>query len=107
MSFLEIIALIVFPIALSSYGLILEQKKIPLADKILMFRSEVFSNIIFFPSFLLMIATGIILLLYSWKTLVAVFIATAIFYPIVGRKLISTFWSVPYYFLDKWAEKKK
>jgi len=106
MSILEIIAVIIFPIALSSYGLILEQEKTPLAERMTMFRSELFVSIVFFPSFLLMIASGIVLFFYSWKILIITFIITAILYPLLGRFLISHLWSIPYYFLNKWAEQK-
>ncbi len=106
MSILEIIAVIIFPITLSSYGLMLEQKKTSLADRMSMFRSEFFTNIVFFPSFVLMIASGVILFLYSWKILIITFIITAILYPLLGRILISRLWSIPYYFLNKWASQK-
>lgn len=106
MPILEIIAIIIFPIALSSYGIILEQEKTSLADRITMFRSEFFINIVFFPSFLLMIASGIVLFFYSWKTLIIIFIITAFLYPLIGKSLISHLWSILYYFLNKWAEQK-
>jgi hypothetical protein len=53
-----------------------------------------------------MIISGIILFLYSWETLIIIFIVTALLYSFIGRFLIVHFWSIPYYFLNKWSEKK-
>ncbi len=107
MSPLEIIALIVFPVTLSSFQLTVQQERTLRSDRMPMFRSELFTSIVMFPSFVLAVASGIVLLLHSWQILVITFIATALVYPIFGRFLISRLWAVPYYFLDKWARKKE
>ncbi|MBW2558796.1 MAG: hypothetical protein JRD69_08215 [Deltaproteobacteria bacterium] len=106
MYILEIISIIVFPLALGSFQLAIEQGKSPLFDRIGVFRSEEFISIVFFPSLILMIASGIFVFLYSWILLIALFIGTAIFIPLFGRLILLRLWSVPYMLLDKWAQNK-
>lgn len=106
MNIIEILAIVIFYLSLSSYGLILDREKTPPEERIGMFSSEIFTNLVFFPSFVLMIISGIILFLYSWKALIIIFIITALLYPFIGRFLITHFWSIPYYFLNKQSQKK-
>lgn len=106
MNIFEIIAVIIFYLSLSSYGLILDREKTPPEERISMFSSEMFTNLVFFPSFILMVASGIVLFLYSWKILIIIFIITALIYPLIGRSLIFRLWSIPYYLLSKQSEKK-
>ncbi len=104
---MELISIAIFYLAISSYGLIMEREKTPVENRAEILRSEVFTNLIFFPSFVLMIASGIILLLYSWKILVVIFVVAALSYSLIGRFLVISIWSVPYYFLNKWAKNKE
>ena len=106
MDFLEIISVVVFPISLGSFQLAVEQGRIPLFDRVGMFRSEDFVSIVFFPSLVLMIASGIVLLLYSWILLLCFFIGTAISFPLFGRSLLIRLWYIPHAILDRLAKKK-
>lgn len=103
---LEVISIIIFPIALGGFQLAIEQGKIPLFDRIGMFRSEDIVSIVFFASLILMIISGIFVFLYSWVLLIALFIGTAITFPLFGRFLLVRLWSVPYLILDRWAQRK-
>jgi len=103
---LEIISIIIFPIALGSFQLAIEQGKIPLFDRIGMFRDEVFISIVFFLSLILMVISAIFVFLYSWIVLIALFIGTAISFPLFGRFLLVRLWALPYNILDKWSQKK-
>ena len=106
MSFLDIISIVIFPISLGSFQLALEQGRTPLFDRIGIFRSEEFISIIFFPSLIFMIASGIVLLLYSWVLLLVLFVGTAITFPLFGRFLLIKVWYLPFSLLNNWAKKK-
>ena len=107
MGLLEIIAIIVFPVSLSSFMLQLEQSRIDKMHRIGMFRGEASGCLVFFISLPFAIASGVILGLYSWVLLVALFVGTAFAYPLFGRHLVLRLWVLPYILLDKWARKRK
>lgn len=106
MGLLEIIATIAFPVSLSSFMLDVEQSRTPLPDRIGAFRSEGFGCLVFFSSLPFMIASGIVLGMYSWVLLVALFVGTALIFPLFGRYLVLRLWSFPYALLDRWARKR-
>jgi len=106
MTFLEIIAIIFFFLSLSSWGLIIEQEKTFFADRMGMFRSEFFCNIVYIFSVLFVISSGIVLIIYSWKITIIIFIAAGISYPILGKPIIRRFWGMIYYFFDSYARRK-
>jgi len=60
-----------------------------------------------FPSFILTIASGIILFIYSWKLALFILVGTIIIYPIVGKRIVSIPISIIYYLLTKLADKKE
>jgi hypothetical protein len=106
MGYLEIIAIIIFPLSYSSFELAVQQSRVPMPYRIGMFRSELFISIVFFPSLAFMIASAVILGLYSWVLLVALFIGTPLVFPLFGRYLLVMLWSFPYELLDRWARKR-
>ena len=106
MDFLEIISVVVFPLSLGSFQLAVEQGRIPLFDRVGMFRSDDFVSIVFFPSLVLMIASGIVLLVYSWILLPCFFIGTAISFPLFGRSLLIRLWYIPHAIFYRLAKKK-
>ena len=106
MNVFEIIAAMIFYLALNSWGLFLEQEKTPIEEKIGMFRSSVVTILVSILSFILIIASGIILFLYSWKILIIIFIISGLLYPFIGRWIVLRLWLIPIYFLERWAEKK-
>ena len=106
MGVLEIISVLVFPTSLGSFQLAVEQRRTPILDRIGMFRSEEFISIVFFPSLILMIASVVVLLLYSWVLLLGLFVGTAITFSWFGRFLLVRFWAIPYAILDNWAKRK-
>ena len=106
MSSLEIISIVIFPISLGSFQLAVEQGRTPIFDRIGMFRSEEFISIVFFPSLILMIASGVVLLLYSLVLLLGLFVGTAVTFRLFGRFLLIRAWYLPFRVLDNWAKKK-
>ena len=106
MGFLDIISIVIFPISLGSFQLAVEQGRTPLSDRIGMFRSEEFTSIVFFPSLILMVASGIVVLFYSWILLLGLLVGTAITFPLFGRSLLIRLWYLPYAILDSWARNK-
>ena len=106
MGFVDILAIVVFPISLGSFQLAVEQERTPLSGRIGMFRSDVFMSVVFFPSLVLMVASGIVVLLNSWVLLLGLFVGTAIIYPLCGRYLLIRLWYVPSAVLYRWARKK-
>lgn len=107
MGFLEIIAIILFPVSLSSFMLQLEQSRIHTLHRIGIFQSEAFGCLVFFISLPFMIASGVILGLYSWVLLGVLFVGTALIYPLFGRYVVVRLWLVPYILLDRWARKRE
>lgn len=105
MGFLEIISIVLFPISLSSFQLAVEQGRTPLSDRIGMFRNEEFTSIVFFPSLILMAASGIVVLFYSWILLLGLFVGTAIIFQLFGKFLLIRAWYLLFWVLDKWAKK--
>ncbi len=106
MNILKIVSMFIFPVALSSYQLTREQRALPLSERVGMFRSEVFIMIVDYPSFIVMIISGILIFLDSWKLLIGLFFGTAIVYPLFGRFIVTRTWLIPYYFLNKWVRKR-
>lgn len=106
MSIIEIASLFLFPISLASFQLAVEQEKTAIEDRIGMFRSEVFGFIVMLPSFMLMIASTIILLIHSWILYLCLFVGTAIAYTFGGRYILIQMWYIPYKLIDAWAKKK-
>jgi len=72
-----------------------------------MFSSEYFGCLFFCVSFPLMVASGVIIVLYSWILLVALFIGTALAYPLFGRYLVLRLWLIPYILLDRLSRKRE
>jgi len=84
---MSLIAVIVFPISLSIWGLAQGQGRTALSDRIGVFMSEEFLSLLFTLSLLFVLGSGIVLGLHSWKILLVVFAATAVVYPLIGRRL--------------------
>ena len=101
MGILEIVAVIVFPPSLGSFHLVFEQSRTHISARVGMFRSEGFISFVFFPSFALMVGSGIVILLHSWVLLVSLFFGTAILYPIIGRFLLIRAWYLPFRMLSR------
>jgi len=91
MGVLEIIAIIVFPLSLSSFMLQANLSRVPLLHRPLIW-SETLGTLVFAVSLPLMIASGVILGLHSWVLLVALFAGTALVYPLFGRYLVLRLW---------------
>lgn len=106
MNIFELVSIFVFPISLGSFQLAIKQGKLSGFDRIGMFRSEDFINVVFFPSLVLMVITGILVFLYSWILLIILFACTAITFPLFGRSILVHLWAVPYRIIDNWAQKK-
>jgi hypothetical protein len=103
---LEIISSIVFPLSLGSLQLAIGQERTQLSGRVGMFRSKAFLNIVFFLSFFPMVASGIVLFLYSWILLLCLFFGTAIAFPLFGKSLLMMLWSIPFRILDTWARRR-
>ncbi len=93
MGIVEIVALVVFPIGTTSFYLAVEQEKTPIEEKIGLFRNEIVSTIVMVFGFLIMVASGIVLFLYSWKWSLCAFFGTAFVYPWIGRAVAIWFWA--------------
>jgi len=106
MGILEIVSIVVFPISLSSFILQGSQSQTPMLNRAAMFRSEAFGCLIFVLSFPLMIASGVIIGLYSWVLLVALLAGTVIAYPLFGCYLVRFLWLIPFMIIDRWSGKR-
>jgi len=106
MSVLEIIAVIVFPLSLSSFILQANLSRIPLLHRPLIW-SETLGTLVFAVSLPLMIASGVIIGLHSWVLLVVLFAGTALVYPLFGRYLVLRLWGFLATLLERWASGRK
>lgn len=106
MGLLEIIAAIVFPLSLTSFMLQANMRRVSSLNRPLIW-SGTLGLLVFLVSLPLMIASGVILGLYSWILLVALFAGTALAYPLFGGYLAIRFWGLIPTLLERWANKRK
>ena len=107
MGLLEIIAIIVFTVSLSSVLLYVQQIQTHAINRVEMFKSEIFGYLIFVSSLPFLIASGVFLGMYSWVLLVALFVGTAVVFPLFGRYVVLRLWLLPCILLDRWARKRE
>lgn len=106
MGLLEIIAIITFPLSLTSFMLQAGLSRVPKPYRPLIWSGGLL-HLVFFVSLPLMIASGVILGLYSWVLLVVLLVGTALVYPLFGRRLVSTLWELLAILLVRWTSKRK
>lgn len=101
-----VVVSILFWFSLGSFQLAVQQERTPTWDKIGMFQSNFFSSLVMFPSAVILLASGIFLWIESFVLVLALFISTAVTFPLFGRAILIACWGIPYSAIMDWAEKK-
>lgn len=106
MTIYEIMAILIFFSALSSWRLVIKEGRTSPADRMPMFRSEIFCAAVSIFSILFVVGSGIILFLYSWKVVLLIFIASGIVYPALGKPVAKRLLGAIYYVIDSYTRRR-